>query len=352
MEKTRHGTPEPGIDIVIPNWNGKNFLAACLDSLSRQTYRLFDVIMVDNGSTDGSVELVRQNYGFVRLITFPENRGFSAAANEGIGAGVRELVFLLNNDTELASDCLEKLVAASIIYDDAFFSPKMLNFRDRQLLDGAGDGFLRGGVGYRFGSMEPDGEQYGHSRQVFGACGGAALYRRSMLDSVGLFDEDFFAYIEDVDLNFRANRAGFTCRYIPDASVYHVGSATTGSRVNAFTIRCSTRNNLFFLVKNYPLSLAVRFFPALCVFQIVWFIYALKNKQVSAYFSGIFDFFSRFPVMRRKRKLISQRPGISNRRLVERIVQSEKEVVQSIMRKRSLQGRSNIPYKFYFRLFL
>ena len=136
------------IDIVIPNFNGKVFLPGCLDSLRRQSYQDFNVIVVDNGSSDGSLELLAQKYPEVKVIAWAENRGFSAAVNGGIAAGSAPLVFLLNNDTELDTRCLDQLVCAvreKTGFD--FFAAKMLNYNDRTVLDGAGDAFMRGGVG-------------------------------------------------------------------------------------------------------------------------------------------------------------------------------------------------------------
>ncbi len=280
---------EPGIDIVIPNWNGKKFLASCLDSLTAQTYQNVVVTVVDNGSTDSSVQFLREHYADVRVIAFSENKGFSAAVNAGITSGDSPFVFLLNNDTELAPDCLSRLIRATKTFkDEAFFSPKMLSYNERNVLDGAGDGFLRGGVGYRLGTMEADDKPYNQSRRVFGACGGAALYRRSMLETVGLFDEDFFAYLEDVDLNLRANRAGFRCRYVPEAIVYHIGSATTGSKINPLTVRLSTRNNFFVLIKNYPLSFFVRFFFFFFINHFFSFLFLATILQIFDFFKSHF----------------------------------------------------------------
>ena len=246
------------IDIVIPNWNGKNLLRACLDSLKLQSFTEYSVIVIDNGSTDGSKELLQEKYPDVHLISWPQNRGFSVAVNAGIKAGSAPLVFLLNNDTELHEDCLQEMVrAAEKIPEADFFAAKMLNYHKRHKLDGAGDAFLRGGVGYRIGTMEADGDLYSSSRYVFGVCAGAALYRREMLQEIGCFDEDFFAYLEDVDLNLRANSRGKKCWYVSEARVYHVGSATTGSKINDFTVSLSTRNNFNVLLKNYPFSLQI-----------------------------------------------------------------------------------------------
>lgn len=343
---------QPAVSIVIPNYNGKQFLETCLSSIQNQSYPACQVVVVDNGSKDGSVEYIRKHYPNTRLIVFEKNKGFCTAVNAGIQADDTPFVFLLNNDTELPGDCLAELVAAAQSYDDDFFSPRILSFHNRDILDGAGDGILRGGAGYRIGCMEKDGEYYDQAGQVFGACGGAAFYRRNVFNKIGLFDDDFFAYSEDVDLNLRANRSGCTCRYVPAAKVFHIGSATTGSRINAFTIKLSTRNNLSLLLKNYPVSLLLRFAPAICIFQFFWFLFAIKNKQLGAYASGVIEFMRSFSSLLGKRKRIRNMPGISNRQFAERIIMSEKDVLQSIMRKRNEQGRSNSLYNIYCRLFL
>jgi len=142
------------------------------------------------------------------------------------------LLFFINNDTELDTRCLDQLVCAvreKTGFD--FFAAKMLNYNDRTVLDGAGDAFMRGGVGYKIGTMEADSDHYSSPRQVFGACAGAALYRRDFFKEQGVFDEDFFAYLEDVDLNLRANSRGKKCWYVPEALVYHIGSATTDQKL-------------------------------------------------------------------------------------------------------------------------
>ena len=347
-----HPCPEAGLDIVIPNYNGKQFLATCLESIFRQTFTSFQVIVVDNGSTDGTVAYLHDRYPAVRVIALPENTGFSVAVNQGIKAGNSPLVFLLNNDTELAPECLQELVRAAEQHDDAFFAPKMLSFQERHILDGAGEGFLRGGVGYRLGTMERDSEVYNASRRVFGACGGAALYRRSLFGQVGMLDEDFFAYLEDVDLNFRANRAGLTCRYVPAAVVYHIGSATTGSKINPFTVKLSTRNNLYLLLKNYPVSFVLRFLPAICIYQFFWLLFVVKKGQFFSYCSGLVAFLRGARPMFRKRKKTLGTPGIADREMAGLILRAEKDVVQSIIRRREAQGKGNGLLRLYGRFFL
>lgn len=340
------------IDIVIPTYNGKRFLETCLGSIFSQSFRSFTVTVVDNGSTDGTAEYIHTRFEDVRLLALDGNRGFSAAVNAGIAAGASPLVFLLNNDTELDPACLTELAAAAEKNADDFFAPKMLSYHQRDILDGAGDGFLRGGVGYRLGTMERDGDLYDRPRRVFGACAGAALYRRSMLERLGLFDEDFFAYLEDVDLNFRANRAGFTCRYIPAARVYHIGSATSGSRVNPFTVRLSTRNNFFLVLKNYPLSFFIRFLAPILVYQFFWLLFVIKKGQFGSYLSGAAGFAGKIGPALAKRKEILAGPGIADRELVRRILDAERDVIVSIMRRRESQGKGNGMLNLYARLFL
>ena len=342
------------VDIVIPNLNGRHMLAGCLDSIRRQTWGDWRVSVVDNGSTDGSAEWLRKAHPEVRLIALGKNTGFSPAVNLGIRAGNRPLVFLLNNDTELAPDCLEQLVrAAETQPDHAFFAPRMLSFHQRHLLDGAGEGYLRGGAGYRLGTMEADGPPYDRARTVFGACAGAALYRREPFAALGWFDDDFFAYLEDVDLNLRAGRAGLRCRYVPAARVYHIGSATSGSKFNDLTIRLSTRNSLWVLARNYPAGLLLRWVAVIAVYQGVWLVFAVKKGQLRPYLAGLVEGLRGLGRMRGTFRAMAARSD--NRHLAEwtaSLCRAEGEVIDSIMRRRAGQGRGNRLLQLYRRIFL
>lgn len=344
---------QPHVDIVIPNLNGVQFLEKCLHSLSCQTYPFFSVFIVDNGSVDGSVEFIRSAYPRVHLISWPKNRGFSPAVNAGIAAGNSPLVFLLNNDTEVERDCLEQLVQAAVTqtgYD--FFAAKMLNYHAHHLLDGAGDGFLRGGAGYRLGTLEKDDAEYSRPGGVFGACAGAALYRRSLFDDVGLFDEDFFAYLEDVDFNVRANGRGKKCYYVPAARVYHIGSATSGSKINAFTVKLSTRNTLNLLVKNYPPVFFLRFAPAMFVYHLFWLAFVVKKGQFFAYVKGIVEFFGGLSVMLQKRKGILAGMVLAPEAFEKILVEAERDVICSIVKRRLALGKTNRFLLLYSRLLL
>ncbi len=341
------------VDIIIPNFNGKTVLKNCLISLIKQTNTDFTTTVVDNGSKDGSLGMLSSEFPHVKVISWPENRGFSPAVNAGIYSSSAPLLFLLNNDTELAEDCMQELISAAKKYEDyEFFAAKLFNYYDHSFLDGAGDGYLRGGVGYRLGTMERDNKYYRTSRQVFGACAGAALYRRSFFEQVGLFDDDFFAYLEDVDLNLRANARNVKCWFVSSAKVFHIGSATSGSKVNPFTVKLSTRNNLNVLVKNYPLPLFLRFFPAICLYQFFWLLYVIKKKQFLAYCKGVSEFLFNFSKMWHKRKENLNTATATVGEFASFMCGAEREVVNSIMKRREENGKNNKLFSIYLKLFL
>jgi len=343
---------EPSIEIIIPNWNGAKMLSHCLESLERQTFLKFSVTVVDNGSVDNSLELLEKKFPEVKIVSFETNRGFSVAVNAGIESTKSEWILLLNNDMEVASDCLEQLVSGILGnsgYD--FFSLKMMNFAERELIDGAGDAMLRGGVGYRLGTLEKDGPRFQADRECFGACGGAALYKRENFEKVGLFDADFFAYLEDVDLNLRMRRGGLKALYLSKAIVFHIGSATSGSKINELTVRLSTRNNINLIVKNYSFYLFLRFLPALFVYQSMWFVFCCKHRMFRPYFTGFYQGVMMISQFSRKREGIKKCTVVGDRELAALIINSEKDAVESIMSRRSAAGKGNFILQLYCKLF-
>ena len=344
---------DPKIEIIIPNWNGSEMLQHCLQSLAAQTFTDFAVTVVDNGSTDDTETVLQRDYPAVRLVKFSYNTGFSKAVNAGISATRADLVLLLNNDMEVAPDCLRELyVSAEEQGEFDFFALKMLSFKERTLIDGAGDAVLRGGVGYRLGTLEHDSEKFSCDREVFGACGGAALYRKSFFETVGLFDEDFFAYVEDVDLNIRARRFGLKCLYLSKAVVFHIGSATSGSKINPLTIRLSTRNNLNVLIKNYPLTYFLHFAPAIFVYQCMWLMFCCKKFMLISWLQGIWQALKMFPVTKAKRqKILRAETKITDSSLAAQIKDAEKEAVHSIISRRTEQGKGSSILQLYCKLF-
>lgn len=325
----------PRATVVIPNWNGEGFLDACLSSLRHQSFRDFETVLVDNGSVDGSLKLVEGRFPEVRVIPLGENRGFSAAVNAGIRASGSELIVLLNNDTEQDPNWLATLVRAADEHPEAgSFASKLVDFHDRRVLDGAGDALRLSGLPYRLGHGERDRGQYDEPAYVFGPCAAAALYRRSMLDEIGLFDEDFFAYCEDGDLSFRAQLAGYRSLYVPQAVVYHVGSASTGGKRSATATYLGTRNSLSLLVKNLPLPLIPHVLPFFLLGQAARLLVTAASPETRrAHLSGLADAWRQAPEMLAKRREVQKRRRVSNADLRRVLRESSLAAFRSLVRR-------------------
>lgn len=238
------------LSIIIPNWNGAQFLPTCLNSLAKQTYQPIEVIIVDNASTDNSEKLVKSDFSWVKWIGLPENRGFTGACNEGLRAAKGEFLALLNNDTEVDSRWAEAVVDAFNRHPEiGSVASKMLLFDRRDHIHTAGDYFTTNGRAGNRGVWQRDEGQFDQEEYVFSACGGSSVYRRAMLDEIGLLDDDFFFSSEDIDLGWRAQLAGWRCLYTPHAIVYHHLSATGGGVTASYH---DGRNLLYILVKNVP----------------------------------------------------------------------------------------------------
>ena len=299
---------------------------------------------MDNGSTDSSVDYVREHFPEVSIVSLHANRGFSAAANAGIKASDSEYVVLLNNDTEVGPGWLEALARAVDTHPEAgLFASKLVDFHDRRFLDGAGDALRLSGLPYRLGHGEEDFGQFGKLTSVFGACGAAALYRRSMLEEIGLFDEDFFAYCEDGDLSFRGRLAGYECLYVPDAVVYHVGSASTGGKRSATATRLGTRNSLSLLVKNLPLSIVPHILPFFVFGQVARLLTAAASGTLKAHLQGLVEAGRHLPLMLEKRRIIQSDRKISDAEVRRLLRESQVAATKSIARR--LWGRVRQSHK-------
>ena len=250
----------PQVSVVVPNYNGIKFLPDCLESLRCQTFSDFETVLVDNGSEDESLAFVREHYPWVRIIALDENYGFCRAVNEGIRGTSAPLVILLNNDTKADPAFVEKLYEGMQRRPKTFSaSACMLQFQDPSLLDDGGDFYNALGWAFARGKGKPA-DRYMKEIRIFAACGGAAIYRRSVLEEIGIFDEKHFAYLEDIDLGYRARLSGWENRYFPEAKVLHVGSGTSGSRYNDFKTGYSARNNVFLIYKNMaPVQWVINF---------------------------------------------------------------------------------------------
>ena len=326
------------VAVVVPNWNGGRVLETCLASLRNQTFEDFATILVDNGSTDDSVAFVNENFPESRVISLQDNRGFSAAANAGIEASGSEYVVLLNNDTETDPGWLEALMSKADEYPAAgFFASKLADFHDRRFLDGAGDALRLSGLPYRLGHGERDLGQFDEPTSVFGACGAAAMYRRSMLEKIGLFDEDFVSYCEDGDLSFRAHLAGYRCLYVPGAVVYHVGSASTGGKRSAAATRLGTRNSLSLLVKNLPVSVVPHVLPFFVFGQLARLLTATATGTLRAHLEGLLGAWRHLPLMLEKRRGIQKSKEVSDAEVRKMLRESQIAATKSIVRR--LWGR-------------
>ncbi len=245
------------ISVVVLNWNGREYLEECLSSLLAQSYDDYEIIVVDNGSADGSVEYIKDNFPTIRLKALTTNLGFDGGVNAGIKESRGDLVFLLNNDTSVDSHCLARLADAALKYKDAASFAVKLLFEDGQVINAAGDRYYAYGRAENIGFKEPDSAIFDKGGEVFSACAGAALYRKDILVQAGFFDEDFFLLLEDIDVGFRLQLMGHTCRYVPDAKVFHHHSRSIGQRSPLMAFY-TAKNDMHLLVKNMPLSLFIK----------------------------------------------------------------------------------------------
>lgn len=253
------------VSVIIPNFNGLAYLEGVLSSLERQSMKNFEVILVDNGSTDGSCAFVASQYSWVHIIELSENFGFSRAVNEGIRAARAPYVLLLNNDTEVEPDFLKEMVEGIQRHKKAFScQAKMIQFHDRDKMDDGGNYYCALGWAFAEGKGKAA-EYYDKEKKIFSSCAGAAIYRKKIFEKIGYFDDEHFAYLEDLDVGYRARIYGYENWYIPGAVVYHVGSGTSGSRYNQFKIRYSSRNNIYMIYKNMPLLQIILNLPFLLV---------------------------------------------------------------------------------------
>lgn len=290
------------ITVIIPNYKGKDYIRPCLDSLRAQAEDhdacpLFATLVVDNGSEDGSLEIIRQEYPEVKVIALPENTGFCHAVNVGIRAADTPYVLLLNNDTVAMPGFLAALLKR-MESDERIFSvsPMMLSMQDESRIDDAGDRYNALGWAFARGKGQPA-KRYQRPARIFAACGGASLYRREALLTLGGFDENHFAYLEDIDIGYRARIYGWHNVYEPGARVLHAGSAATGSRYNAFKVKLSSANNSYMIGKNMPFLQLLLNFPFLLLGFCIKTAFFAKKKMgmiyVKGYAEGIGRCFSR-----------------------------------------------------------
>ncbi len=340
----------PLVSVIIPNYNGAAYLETCLRSLSRQTFRRFETIVVDNASTDDSAAVTSRVLPDATVLRNPANLGFAAAVNVGVRAAAGEWVAILNNDTEVTAEWLAETVAARERHPDAaFFASRILDFRQRDRVYSAGDCFLRAGIGYRRGQELTDDVEYRTECEVFAACGCGAVYRKSTLLSSGGFDEDFFAYLEDVDLGLRLRAAGHKGYFVPAAAVYHVGGGTSGGEFSPLAVRLRTRNALLLVLKDLPGPMLLRCSPMIVTAQVFWAARVLRRGCLLSYLRGLAGVFPLIPAALEGRRRLRPIWRSSHGRLWSAILLSE-ELARRDFTARRRPGTSAF-LRLYFRIF-
>jgi len=306
---------KPAVDIIIINWNHRKYLENCLEALRTQTYPALDITIVDNGSADGSVEWLSRYYPHLRLLTFGENQGFSRAFNYAVQSATNPFVLSLNPDVVVQGEFVAELVLAISEEERiGIVNPKLLRADNTALLDSTGLFLDRRRRPYDRGQMCDDRGQYDNHREVFGACGAAALYRRTMLEDLSYdgeyFDEDFFAYYEDVDLAWRAQVRGWRAIYAPQAIATHIrGWGDTlrkhQGRFDGRGPRLALCNRYLTIVKNDTLGNFLPDLPLIIASEIPRLAYmAIRKPSVLL---GLADFFQKIPSIWRKRRQIQHR---------------------------------------------
>lgn len=310
------------VSIVIINYNGKGLTKDCLKSLEKQTFKDFEVIIVDNNSSDGSLNEI-YNYvkssplsSGIQIIPLKNNTGFSGGNIEGLKYAKSKYIALLNNDTEPEEEWLEKLANAMDDAPEVGIGASKLIVYETDIIDSAGDGCSTSFKGFKRGEGE-NSSHYDKQEYIFGACAGAAIYRRSMIQETGFLDEDFFLIHEDTDLNLRAQIYGWKILFVPTAIVFHKVRSTIGDMSNT-AIYYTLRNSEFVRIKNVPVSLLVRYTPELLLAFFLEMVYfAVRHRHPLLYVKAKIDVARMLPAMIKKRRVIMSSMKISNEELLK-----------------------------------
>lgn len=297
------------VSVVTPNFNGERFLKNFLESLDNDSEYIGEVIIIDNGSSDASLDYLKNNtFNFpIVLIENKENFGFAPAVNQGILKSRNELIFSINNDTEIKKGSIKALMDLITSANDIFsVQAKMLQYNNKEFIDDVGDEYNLLAWTKKTGENHHSSE-YEDVRDIFSSCAGAAMYKKSILDEIGLFDDNFFAYMEDVDLAIRSRINGYRNLLCPDAIVYHIGSATSGSRYNEFKVKLAARNNVWVVYKNIPIPLKIINFIFLFFGFLIKYLFFVKKGFGSTYLAGI-------------------REGLSNRDKIDKVKFESKNI--------------------------
>ncbi|RPJ83370.1 MAG: glycosyltransferase family 2 protein [Acidobacteria bacterium] len=291
------------VSVVIVNYNGERFVAPCLSSVLAQTRPFDEIIVVDNASSDSSLSMVRHRFPQVKVIGIGQNLGYAEGCNRGINASTGDLVAVLNNDAVLHSHWLEKLLEHD--HDPwSFWASLILFASEPEKIDSAGDAMAVVGAGFKIGHLQ-SAQNRTEPREVFGPCAAAALYRRSLLETTGGFDPDFFLIYEDADLNFRARLQGFRCLFVPDAVAYHHVNSSIGSFSHTYVF-FGHRNSEYVFWKAMPLALLLMYLPERILFDLAsFFFFVMKGRSIS-FLGAKVDFLRNFTSLIRKRRAVQK----------------------------------------------
>lgn len=246
------------VSVIIPNWNGKKLLHDCLTSLEKQSFTNFRAMLVDNGSSDGSIGYVSEKFPQVKIIRLNKNYGFARAINEGVRKSSARYVVFLNNDTSVDKDWLKNLIKCADDHPEVIsVNSKLLNFYNRKIIDGVGILINEVGQARSIGWQEEDRGQYNKEQYIFGATGGAALFKRDLFIKCGMFDESYFMYCEEVDFAFRAQFQGYRSIYCPKSKVFHKHKATA-KKLPAHIEYWQFRNMTQTIIKDFPISVLLK----------------------------------------------------------------------------------------------
>ena len=321
------------VTVIIPALRRPDLTERCLHSVAAQDGGGggLEIVVVENAAqqdTNFKLETLPAAFPFpVRQIMLEQNLGTTDSANRALAGSSSDFVLLLNNDIELDSRCIA-LLAERLKVDSrlAFVTGKLLNARERNRLDGAGDALLLGGGAYRLGHEDLDRDQFNQPSEVFAGCGAATLYRRSALEDVTGLDGDFFAYLDDIDLAFRLRLRGWQGVYEPAAIAYHIGSATLGDPMHPRIAQRMTRNQLLLLLKNYPAGVALRLLPRIWVYQFLWFLMTVRGGKIVSYLRGLLEALNLLPRMFNKRRHIQSQRKLTNPELMQALRNSEAQI--------------------------
>lgn len=310
--------PAPPLSIVIVNWNGGKVLPHCLGGLAAQTFQDFEIILVDNGSVDGSVDDLETHWPHLplKLICLPQNVGFAAANNTGARAAQGEWLALLNNDAFPAPDWLETLLAAARESPEyTFFASRLLQADRPDVIDGTGDVYHVSGAVWNRQHNHPAHLAVNEPGEVFSPQGAAALYRRAAFLEAGGFDESYHSYHEDIDLAFRLRLRGHRCLYVPGALVYHKGSFTTG-KGSDFAVLHGHRNMVWCYFQNMPAPYVWLYLPQHLLANLMLILHIASKGQGKAMLTAKWNALRALPAVFRKRRTVQQTRTVSSDQLL------------------------------------